>query len=233
MKTIEIAKKILKLPKTTIAFKNATQEELPTHKRVYKLFTKRHRTIVFQNKTVGAALIDLRQFPTFDDYLSSINGKSSGAYYRRRAIKKGYTFAEIDKNDYIDEIYEINTSMEERQGQKMAEKYLVKQESYYNEPGFRYFGVFDETGKLVSYCDVGFFGEFSLVAVLLGHKNHLNNRVMYFMLIEVNRLMFEEYKSKGYNYVMYDMFFGATPGLQQFKRKLGYKPYRVTWKWEN
>jgi hypothetical protein len=28
-------------------------------------------------------------------------------------------------------------------------------------------------------------------------------------------------------YVMYDTFFGAQSGLQQFKRVLGFQPYRV------
>ena len=85
---------------------------------------------------------------------------------------------------------------------------------------------------LVAYCDIGFFGEFSLVAVLLGHKKFLNDGIMNFMLIELMKLMFEKYQDKGYNYIMYDTFLGATEGLQRFKRKLGYKPYNVNWKWE-
>ena len=55
---------------------------------------------------------------------------------------------------------------------------------------------------------------------------------MYLMMIELNKIMFEEYKLKGYKYIMYDTFFGASEGLKKFKEKLGYKPYKVRWIWE-
>ena len=29
------------------------------------------------------------------------------------------------------------------------------------------------------------------------------------------------------DYLMYDTFFGAQPGMQQFKKILGFKPYRA------
>ena len=87
--------------------------------------------------------------------------------------------------------------------------------------------------KLVSYCNIAFYGEFVLVVALLGHKKYLNDGIMYLMMIEVNKILFEEYKPKGYKYVMYDTFFGASKGLKNFKKKLGYKPYRVKWEWED
>ena len=55
---------------------------------------------------------------------------------------------------------------------------------------------------------------------------------MYLMMIELNRLIFEEYKNKGYKYIAYDTYFGASDGLKQFKNKLGYKPYKVRWIWD-
>ena len=56
---------------------------------------------------------------------------------------------------------------------------------------------------------------------------------MYLMMIEVHKMMFKEYRQKGYKYIMYDTFFGASEGLKKFKEKLGYKPYKVRWIWEN
>jgi len=179
------------------------------------------------------ALIDLNLYKDFEEYYKSINGKNSAAYYSRKAKKREYKFLEIDRNNYIDDIYEINTSIDIRQGQKMANSYLTKVKSYRNEPNYRYFGVVDQNGKLRSYCNVAFYGEFALIVTLLGHKKYLNDGIMYFMLVELSRLIFNEYKSQGYRYIMYDTFFGASDGLKKFKTKLGFKPYKVKWKWEN
>lgn len=233
MNKIEVLKQLKDLPKRIIHFSNFSASDIVTYKRVYKLFNKRHRTLIFKNKTQGVALIDLNEHDNFESYVGSINGKNSAAYYRRKAIKNGYTFREIDKNDFIESIHEINNSVKIRQGQEMSEKYKLKQNEYPIEPAFKYFGVFDGEGKLVAYSDIGFFGEFSLIAVLLGHKDHLNNGVMYFMLIELSQLMYLEHLSKGYKYIMYDTFLGASDGLKKFKTKLGFKPYKVKWKWGN
>ncbi len=231
MDLIKKIKDIQQLPKVDIEFKNYNTKTIEAFKTVYKLFNKRHRLIVFKNKSVGVALIDLAAHKDFDTYIKSINGKNSAAYYSRKAAKRNYTFKEINRNDYINDIYEINTSTEVRQGQKMSDKYLTKVEQYNNEPAYKYFGVLDENNKLVSYCNVGFYGEFALIAVLLGHKQHLNNGVMYFMITNLIAEIYDKSYKKGYKYVMYDTFFGASKGLQQFKKKLGFAPYKVNWKW--
>jgi len=114
----------------------------------------------------------------------------------------------------------------------MSESYLKRVEKYQNKKNYRYFGIANKEGKLVSYCNIGFYGEFVLIVTLLGHKKYLNDGIMYLMMIEVNKIIFEEYIKKGYKYIMYDTFFGASGGLKMFKQKLGYKPYKVKWKLE-
>jgi len=223
---------IQQLPKVKIKFLNSDNNR-DNYKKVYSYFTKRHRLKLIQNKTIGVALIDLNLYKNFEDYYRCINGKNSAAYYSRKASKRGYQFVEIDRNNYIDDIYEINTSTEIRQGKRMSNAYLSKIEKYNNESNYRYFGVLNNEKKLVSYCNIAFYGEFALVVALLGHKKYLNDGIMYLMMIEVNKILFEEYKPKGYKYVMYDTFFGASKGLKNFKKKLGYKPYRVKWEWED
>ena len=232
-KIIATLKELQKLPKINIAFKGATKESIGGFKETYKYFTKPHRLKLFKNKSLGVALIDLSRYQTFDEYYASINGKNSAAYYARKAANRGYKFIEIDRNGYVDDIYEINTSARVRQGREMSSGYLKKQISYTDEPHYRYFGVVDNKGKLVAYCNIGFFGEFVLVSKLLGHKKFLNDGIMYLMMVELNKIVFIEYRGQGYRYIMYDTFFGASQGLQKFKKKLGYKPYRVVWKWEN
>ena len=232
-KTLNILKQILNLPKASIKFKNYTKKSIENYKKTYNYFTKPHRLKLFKNKTLGVALIDLHLYKDFEEYYKSINGKNSAAYYARKALRREYKFVEIDRNNYIDDIYEINTSATIRQGKKMSSGYLQKQDSYKDEVNYRYFGVVNKEDNLVSYCNVGFYGEFAVVVTLLGHKQYLNDGIMYLMMIELNKIMFNEYREKGYKYIMYDTFFGASEGLKKFKEKLGYKPYRVKWLWEN
>jgi hypothetical protein len=33
------------------------------------------------------------------------------------------------------------------------------------------------------------------------------------------------------SWAMYDTLWGAQPGLAEFKRRLGFSPYRVEWRW--
>ena len=229
---IKIFQKIKNLPQVNIMFCNANNISLDDYKATYRYFTKRHRLKLFKNKTIGIALLDLSCFDTFEEYLASINGKNSAAYYARKAVKRGYKFIEINRNEYIDDIYRINTSATIRQGKEMSQQYLQKQEKYVDKENYRYFGIIDEKGILRSYCNIGFYGEFTLVSSLLGDKNYLNDGIMYMMLIEFHKLMFQKYRDNGYKYVMYDTFFGASDGLVKFKNKLGYKPYKVKWLWE-
>jgi len=223
---------ILKLPAKEISFKNCCNECKENYLKTYRYFTKPHRFKLFKNKSIGVALINLTEYDTFEQYYKSINGKNSAAYYARKAIRRGYKFIEIDRNDYINDIYEINTSSEIRQGRKMPESYLKKVEKYQNEKNYRYFGVVNKDGVLVAYCNIGFYGEFALISSLLGHKEYLNDGIMYLMMVEVNKIVLENYKKNGCKYIMYDTFFGASNGLKKFKQKLGYKPYRVKWKLE-
>ncbi len=233
IKTIHLLKEILVLPKVTIRFKEMNDESKKNYQATYEYFTKPHRLKIIQNKSIGVALIDLGLHQNYEEYYKSVNGKNSAAYYSRKALKRGYKFLEIDRDDYTDDIYDINTSSEIRQGQKMSSKYMQKTENYHDEPNYKYFGVVDGDGVLRSYCCIGFYGEFVLVSTLLGHKRYLNDGVMYLMLMELTKLIFQNFVSKGYKYIMYDTFFGALDGLKKFKEKLGYKPYRVKWTWED
>lgn len=210
-----------------------TQDSIENYQKTFRYFTKLHRLKIIKNKTIGVALIDLHLYENFENYYKSINGKNSAAYYSRKALRKGYNFIEIDRNDFIEDIYQINTSAQNRQGKKMSEGYLQKVEKYKDEFNYRYFGVTNENGKLLSYCNIAFYGEFSLIVTLLGHKKYLNDGIMYLMIIKFSEMMFNEYKQKGYKYIMYDTFFGASEGLKKFKQKLGFKPYKVKWLWEN
>jgi hypothetical protein len=71
----------------------------------------------------------------------------------RRARRRGYSVEEIDRNDYVDDIHRINTSLAERQGRPMDPAYADKIERYFAIDSFRYFGVLDRDRRLAAYCD--------------------------------------------------------------------------------
>jgi hypothetical protein len=186
-------------------------------------FTKPHpKYKIFQNKSLGAALVDLKRHDSADDYMASVKGHNSAGHHARKARSRGYLVTEIDKNDFVDDLYEINTSLESRQGRPMDVAYRQKQTSFQTEKNYKYFGVFNPAGKLTAYSDVGFYGNFVAFDRLLGLRN--NDGAMHLMVTEIICQMIE---SRAYGYLMYDTFFGASPGLRTFKTMLGFEPYRA------
>jgi hypothetical protein len=189
----------------------------------YRYYTKRHpKYKLIQNKSWGAALIDLAHCDTRDKYLELIKGKNCGAWHAKRARSRGYVLAEIDRNSHIDAIHDINNSVGERQGRPMDAKYQEKQTSYDALANFHYYGVLDAAGKLVAYATIGRYGNFSAFAQLIGYRN--NDGIMHLMVSDIVARLIDEGQVR---YVMYDTFFGALPGMRQFKTVLGFQPYRV------
>lgn len=211
--------KIIKLPVARLCFH--ARKDLENIELTYKNFTKPHPKYKFiKNKSIGAALIDLNYFNSREKYINDIKGKNKGAYQAKKAQSRGYVVQEINRNNYIDEIHEINISLEERQGQEMSLSYKEKKEFFETENNFKYYGVFNSKGKLVAYCNFGFFGNFAAFSQLLGYRN--NDGFMHMLIVEIICRLIDE---RTIEYVMYDTFFGAQPGLQLFKSILGFKPY--------
>jgi len=212
---------IIKLPVAHLYFQ---QKIDPAHiKSTYRYYTKRHpRYKIIRHKTVGAALIDLEMIDTQDKYLEYIKGKNCGAYHAKRARARGYICTEIDRNRHIDDIHAINTSVENRQGRPMDKHYQEKQ--YYFEPlkHFRYYGVLNKEGRLVAYANIGLYGNFAAFSHLIGVRN--NDGIMHLLVVDIISQLIDQ---KVVRYVMYDTFFGAQPGLQTFKRIVGFRPYRA------
>ena len=186
----------------------------------YKYFTKPHAKYkIFKNKSIGAALIDLSRFGTREEY---VNTHHRGERNARKAKSRGYIFCEIDRNNYINEIHEINTSIEVRQGKPMDASYLKKNNHYESVKNYKYYGVLDRDGRLMAYCNLGIYGDFALFSQLLGYRN--NDGTMYLLVTEAICRFINDSAIK---YMMYDTYFGANAGLQNFKTILGFKPYRV------
>ena len=211
---------IVRLPRARLCFDATLNPELV--RRTHARFTMPHpRYRIVRNKSLGVALIDLRAFASGADYLQSVAQKDHAGYQARRARARGYTVAEIDRNDYIDDIHRINTSQHVRQGRPMDPAYADRTDHYVAVDSFRYYGVLDASGKLVAYCDLGIYGDFAATDRLLGVNS---DGVMYLLLADIACRLIDEHR---YNYLMYDTYLGAMPGLREFKRKLGFAPYRI------
>lgn len=217
----ELGQTIIRLPTAKLEFRRDLNPG--DVDRMHRHFTKRHpRYLVFQNKSLGAALIDLSTFASVDAYMETIKGGNSAAAHTSRAKKKGYKVVEIDRNDHIDHIDEINNSVEMRQGRPMDATYREKVMHFPKENNYTYLGVLNPAGKLVSYINLGLYGNFVAIDRVIGLRN--NDGVMHLMVTDAVARLIGERKVR---YLMYDTCFGASPGLLKFKTMLGFTPYRV------
>lgn len=217
----ELAVDIAKLPVASLEFRLAMNPD--DVRRMHGHCTKPHpKYRIFQNKSMGAALVDLRRYASPDDYMRSVKGRNSAEHHARKARSRGYIVTEIDRNDYIDELYAINTSLDARQGRPMDEAYQQKETHYVPEKNYKYFGVLNSAGKLTAYSYLGFYGNFAAFDRLLGLRN--NDGAMHLMLTEI---VCQLVAAGQHDYLMYDTYFGASPGLQTFKKMHGFEPYRV------
>ena len=217
----KLLNEIVRLPVAELHFLEALNP--PDIRATYRYYTKPHpRYKLIRNKTIGAALIDLGGFTKHEQYLDFIKGKNAGAYHAKRARGRGYRLRHIERNAYAEEIHAINTSLEERQGRPMDDKYRQKQTHFDTLPHFRYYGVFNAEQRLVAYANMGYYGNFAAFSQLMGICN--NDGIMHMMVVDIVAELLGEQQVR---YLMYDTFFGAQPGLRSFKTILGFRPYRA------
>ena len=217
----KITAEAIRLPLVRLDFRKNV--DVPDINEMFLHFTKPHpRYKIIRNKSVGMAIVDLSGFADRSAYLSSVSRKDQGAYHGKRALRRGFIFQEIDQNSYIDDIHAINTSVSERQGRPMDPAYFERPTHYDKKPHFRYFGILNSDGALVAYCNIATYGNFAATDRLLGYKN--NDGTMYLLLVEIICKLIDDSQVQ---YFMYDTFLGAQEGLRNFKRRLGFQPYRV------
>lgn len=194
---------------------------------IYKNFNKRSAKFFgIKRLTISVAILDMTRYKSFEDYRLTIRGKNSADYYKRRCEKKDYSFRAIDMNDFIDEIFEINTSLDKRCGKNMSSAYLNKKTSYDNTNSIA-FGVFKDD-KLLAYTQLSVYGELVKINRILGHGDFLNDNIMYFMLFNTLQESFD-LKNDGVKYFMYDSFWGNPKGLVLFKNRFKFIANKVKW----
>lgn len=223
-KILNIVRTIRNLPHVEISI-NTHEEE---GKRMFSYYTKRHpRLFIIRNKTLGVALLPLHSFVNYEGYLASVSGKNSAAYYARKAEKNGYHFKELDPDLYAEEIHKIHTSSETRQGKSLTGTYLKPLLKYPKNANNRYYGLFKDE-KVVAYLWLVRSSELITFNRLMGHSDYLKDGIMFMLVLKGVEQIFKLPERPAY--VMYDTLIGASEGLGLFKKRLGFKPYKVKWK---
>ncbi len=199
---------------------------------LYLDFSRPHpRFPFFAKKGPGAALIFLPD--EHGEYIKTM-AKELTARKCRKASKAGYSFRIFSGAEHYEDLLEINRSSRQRQGRDMDEHYINPESvRSFCDSHETLFGVFNSCGGLVAYADVPVTGDMFLFSTILGHASFMNDGIMYLLVSEVLRHFIEVRRERGFpRCAMYDMFWGAKPGLYQFKKMLGFKPFRVTWHWK-
>jgi len=225
MSLFEIVREMLSLPRVQITMWGGDS------KQVYSYFVKPHpRYKVIRNKEWGVGLLPLPD--TFEEYLRG-RDRQALRTNRKRCLSRGFYFNSFNPAERLEEILDINLSMRDRQGKPMHPDYLnidcLRQ--YCSDKPLMY-GIFNAEGILKAYAYAPIYGEVFVFSRLLGHGDCLDQGIMYLLVSEIIREMIDFKQAQGYPlWAMYDTFFGAKPGLRYFKERLGFKPYKVKWRW--
>lgn len=220
-----LAVELIHLPRVTISVCGD-----PVAERLYKVLTRRHRFKIIQNKSWGVALLNLP-----DEFAAYLRGKEMQAVRtnRSKAAAAGFRVERVRAIEYVEDICEVNSSMARRQGGEMPSAYLdtAKVRAHCERSGEMY-AVLDREGRVRGYAHVLVAGDVAVLSRILGHGADLEKGIMYLCVSEVVRSLCDQRRETGSPlWLMYDTIFGATPGLRYFKERLGFKAYRVRWKW--
>lgn len=143
----------------------------------------------------------------------------------------GYQVREVAREEYVDDVFAVNTSLDSRQGRPMTRPYLERPRFTPLPPypcdrhAVRTYGVLDARGTLVAYSWIYRAGELALVSSILGHGDHLANDVMYLLFAGV-----VERESAEPGFFVYNRHDSGTEGLRYFKSKLGFERMGVEWR---
>ena len=149
-----------------------------------------------------------------------------------RAERRGYTFHVVRREEHTDELYEINTSAERRQGRPMSASYLKRYE-YSPLPEYpcerhqvRTYGVKSPEGRLVAYLWLYVAAQLRLCSSIIGHAAHLGNEVMYLLF---RGMLAAESERDPDGFVMYHRWTNGTDGLRFYKERVGLREMEVEW----
>lgn len=195
---------------------------------MYQDVTARHPRLRISIGSYGASLVRLTGWN--GGYLQG--GAFADARRKaRRARKAGYTVRPIRADDYRREILEIHRSASRRQGEPMRPE-TQSEEGIARSLGDRQGnGVFDREGHLRGYLLWIDAGELIMLRGLMGHADFLRDGIMYLLFAETISQAIEAGERGGAAWMQYTWHHRQGDGMRRFKRELGFRPYRVAWRW--
>lgn len=162
--------------------------------------------------------------------LEEWTGAHRTARKRANACRRaGYEVAQIKREEWEQDIWEINSSLPSRQGRPMTAPYLRHDPVTPLPPvdcprhALYAYGVLYDGLRAYSWCYRS--GELVLVSTILGHGDHLDRHVMYLLVMGLLQHQIEI----GPGQVFYNRHDSGTQGLRFFKERLGFQPARVEW----
>jgi hypothetical protein len=199
----------------------------PHEEAILRNFRRPHpRYKLVRSKAVGVALLPLDDVPDVDADLAT---RRYARRRVRRAERLGYTTAVFEPNERRDELFEIHSSIPERQGRPIDVEYLDPEAVYETGQHLEYVGVF-RGDRLVAYSQLYYAGDIVAMTRVMGHGEDLEGGVMF--LLNAGIVGHVKATRPETRYVFYDTFFGAGEGLRSFKAHLGFRPHYVRWKRE-
>jgi len=160
-----------------------------------------------------------------DIYLKLIGAKSRNM--NKKAEKNGIDCKVIEWNNYLEDIYKINTSSQVRQGREMDKVYLEYPKKVTNEDiedfKIRYIGAFKDN-ILVGYIELYIYGNFAMTNRILGHRDYLKYGVMNLMIKKCVEYGIDN-KIEYINYL--SMLNKRNNSLSAFKYRVGFREYSL------
>jgi len=151
-----------------------------------------------------------------DIYLKLIGAKSRNM--NKKAEKNGIDCKIIEWNNYLEDIYKINTSSQVRQGREMD----ITNEDI-EDFKIRYIGAFKDN-ILVGYIELYIYGNFAMTNRILGHRDYLKYGVMNLMI----KKCVEYGIDNEIEYINYlSMLNKRNNSLSAFKYRVGFREYSL------
>jgi len=213
----------------TVLTHEMVHEELKEWLDIYGTIRLGRKTAAAIEAPAGAVLLYIPQAmlaipSTHEEYLAKVGHNARNTI--GKAKKHGYEFKEFIWNDHLDEIYEINTSKEERQSLPMLGWYREPvQPRYHSEEELRYrkyYGAFKD-GKLYAYFHFWICGDIAIAKHIMGHARHLPYGIMAGL---ISYAVQECTKNPQTRWIYYGRYEGSS-SLDSFKKHTGFQKYAI------
>jgi len=199
-------------------------------------------------------VIDLRSVGDYAAWERPVKKRYDRVRMKNRSVREGFLVHPFHPKLHVPDIYEIHHSAEVRSGGKMRGDYLKGIDEMGGAPETNYkvttpkctlhwgmsFGVFQPlenhkqgeivtNEKLVGYINLRRFGDIVLYSRIMGHQDHLGDGVMYHLHFDIVKWIFdpENTLTKDVKFIMYGGIGNGGPNLWQWKRTVGFKPFRL------